>query len=415
MIVDCAEYPDRISASNERDIIAFIIGDGQIGEAEIINSADTAKIVIYVESGTELSFISPQIEVSGGAAVKPASGELVDFATNNNRYIYTVSSESGVEKSWIVKVIEKVQKATFILLPDTQSYAQHPENRPYFISQIDWILDNEDQIDMVLHQGDLTNRNNIEQWEFIQSGFQKLDNNVPYVLAVGNHDMGPGGRATVRNTTYFNHFFSYSTMSVLPAFGGVYPNSEDSDKLEMDNAYYLLETGAYKWLILTLEFGPRDEVLAWADDIARRYDDRIAIVNTHCYMYSDNTRVGPGDNWNPHNYGIAELGPVNDGEDIWDKLIKSNPNIRFVFSAHTLHDGVGKLISKNDTGKDVYQFLANYQTGVIGSENGGSGYLRRVSIDLHKDKMTVETFSPYPGIGVHPNEEHHFEISPLNL
>ena len=69
-------------------------------------------------------------------------------------------------------------------------------------------------------------------------------------------------------------------------------------------------------------------------------------------MYSDSTRQGPGDNWRPQAYGVGkDMGDsaVNDGEQIWEKLVKKHSNIRFVFSGHVLNTGVGTLVSINKT------------------------------------------------------------------
>ncbi len=284
------------------------------------------------------------------------------------------------------------QTTHIVLLPDTQGYAEkYPE---ILNSQIDWIVQNADDIDLVIQQGDLTNNNNDKEWKVVQSAFQKLNNRIPYVLAIGNHDMGsePGKFADTRNTENFNTYFPYESMRQLPSFGGAFK------KGEMENAYYLFNKGKQKWLILTLEFGPRDEVLEWAGQIAKKYADRLVILNTHCYMYSDSTRVGEGDKWNPHGYGIgknAPAGAVNDGEQIWKKLVAKHPNIRFVFSGHILNGGVGTLISKDEKDLPVYQFLANYQGGVKGAVKEGNGFLRKFNINFRKHMISVRTYSPY--------------------
>ncbi|OJU25886.1 MAG: metallophosphatase [Sphingobacteriales bacterium 41-5] len=284
----------------------------------------------------------------------------------------------------------KIQKARIVLLPDTQTYAEkYPE---IMMSQIDWVLANKKSINFVLQQGDLTNNNNDEQWQVVRSSFKKLNNKVPYVLAIGNHDIGDGGRANNRDAHLFNKYFPLTEMRQLSGF------SETKNAGKLENAYYLFETGKIKWLVLSLEFGPRDETLTWADKIAKKYKDRIAILNTHAYMYSDSTRLGPGDKWRPQVYGVGKdsvNGSVNDGEQIWDKLVKINPNIRFVFSGHILNGGVGTLVSMNDKGKNVYQMLANFQSGVAGSVKGGNGYLRIVDMDFKNKKLFVSTYSPY--------------------
>ncbi|WP_337067512.1 metallophosphoesterase [Pontibacter sp. 13R65] len=300
----------------------------------------------------------------------------------------------------------RLQQATFVLLPDTQTYA---EKFPEILeAQVNWVAEEAANINLVLQQGDLTQNNNDLEWQRVQSAFKRLKGKVPYVLAVGNHDMGsaPGKFADVRNTELFNKYFPYQIMATLPAFGGVY----EANKL--DNAYYLLETGKHKWLVLTLEFGPREKVIAWANEVVTKHQDRTVIVNTHAYMYSDSTRQTDKDYWRAQGYGIGkDTGPdaVNDGEQLWKKLVKKHPNIRFVFSGHVLNTGVGTLVSINDAGLPVYQMLANYQEGVQGSVKGGNGWLRILKLDFKNNSISVQTYSPYLK-EYRQDEAHNFKI-----
>ena len=257
-----------------------------------------------------------------------------------------------------------MSQARIVLLPDTQTYAEkYPE---LLDSQINWILREGNKIDFVLQQGDLTQNNNNIEWERVKSAFSRLDNKVKYSIAAGNHDMGSaaGKFADVRNTGMFNQYFPQAHMSKLPAFEGTYEPGK------MENVFYLFQTGRIKWLVVTLEFGPRNEVLDWANSIVARYPDRSVIVNTHSYLYSDSTHQSINDGWPPQQYGVGKdtgSKAVNNGEQIWEKLVKKHANIRWVFSGHILHGGVGTLISVNDSGFPVYQMLANYQEGVRGS------------------------------------------------
>ena len=286
----------------------------------------------------------------------------------------------------------KMHQARIVLLPDTQTYAEkYPE---VLDAQINYILKEQQNINFVLQQGDLTQNNNDKEWQIVKTAFSKLDNKIPYVLAAGNHDMGsaPAKYADVRNSTFFNQYFPFAQMSKLPAFAGVF----EQNKIE--NAFYLTQTGKIKWLVITLEFGPRNAVLDWASNIINQHPDRTVIINTHSYMYSDSTRQGPGDNWRPQAYGVGKDtgdSSVNDGEQIWDKLVKKNPTVRFVFSGHVLNTGVGTLVSINNKGFPVYQMLANYQEGVKGSIKGGNGWLRIIDMDFKKKTITVATYSPY--------------------
>ncbi len=301
----------------------------------------------------------------------------------------------------------KMQHARIVLLPDTQTYAEkYPE---VLDSQINWIARHARDIAFVMQQGDLTQNNNDKEWKVIQGAFNRLNGKVPYVLAAGNHDMGSadGKFADVRNSTLFNSYFPYSLMSSLPGFGGA------AEEGKMDNAYYVFKTGKINWLVITLEFGPRNSIISWANDIIAKHPGHSVIVNTHSYMYSDSTRQGPGDSWRPQAYGVGKDqgdSTVNDGEQIWEKLVKKHPNTRFVFSGHVLNSGVGTLVSINDAGYLVYQMLANYQEGVKGSVKGGNGWLRIIDMNFKKKTVTVSTYSPYVNEYMN-NPAHRFVIN----
>lgn len=94
-------------------------------------------------------------------------------------------------------------------------------------------------------------------------------------------------------------------------------------------------------------------------------------------MYSDDTRMGEGDRWLPQKYGLGKdtgENAVNNGEQMWDKLVSKYPNILFVFSGHVLNGGVGTLVSIGEQGNKVYQMLANFQDGVKGTNRGQTGF-----------------------------------------
>lgn len=281
---------------------------------------------------------------------------------------------------------------SLVLLPDTQTYsAKYPE---IFNSQTKWIADHAKEITFVLHQGDITNNNSESQWKVAAEAISLMDGKVPYTLAIGNHDNGTNGKSDVRNTALFNQFFPYGKLSKVPAFGGAFEVGK------MDNVWYQFKAGGYHWLAFSLEFGPRSSVLDWASRVIAEHPSHKVIINTHAYLYSDNKRMGDDSThkWLPQAYGIGKTGDtaaVNNGKQMWDKLVKKFPNILFVFNGHVLEDGTGFLVSEGEHGNKVYQMLANYQKWVIGSENGGNGYLRLITINTKKQTVSVKSYSPY--------------------
>jgi hypothetical protein len=276
-----------------------------------------------------------------------------------------------------------------VLLPDTQVYAmQHPD---IFAAQTRWIAQNHEKrnIAFVLHEGDITNNNNPPQWGNARWAMSLLDGVVPYALAPGNHDYATDGGEPARQSM-LNIFFSVALFEHLPTFGGVF------EKGKLDSSYHLFSAGGRDWLVLALEWGPRDQVVKWANQVLDKYPRRTAMLVTHAYLYNDDTRYDhvnrPDQNWSPYGHPTAKLpGGVNDGEDLWQKLVSPHRNMAFVFCGHVLGDGAGRLTSKGVHGNLVHQILANYQFRA----QGGEGYLRLVEFLPDGKTVQVKTYSPY--------------------
>jgi hypothetical protein len=282
-----------------------------------------------------------------------------------------------------------------VLLPDTQTYsALYPE---IFRAQTEWIVKNADSITFVLHQGDITDNNTEKQWENAVAALFLMDGKVPYTFVPGNHDTGdPGKNANNRELEFFNQYLPYEKYSKMEGFGGAFEPGR------MENTWYTFKAGGYKWLILSLEFGPRNKVLKWAGEVIQSHPRHKVIINTHAYMYSDGTRMSITRNhaWLPQHYGVGKLtgdDAVNDAEMMWEKLVSQYPHVLLVFSGHVLHSGTARLESEGIHGNKVYQMLANYQGGVEGSEKGGNGFLRIVTINPKQEKISVRSYSPYTG------------------
>jgi hypothetical protein len=104
-LAGCQQDPFKDVQSHERAITAFTLDKGQIGVADIARTpADTSKVTVYVVKGTDLSKVTPNIATSYKASVSPGSGSITNFAANKNRAVYTVTSESGESRTWLVQV-----------------------------------------------------------------------------------------------------------------------------------------------------------------------------------------------------------------------------------------------------------------------------------------------------------------------
>lgn len=294
----------------------------------------------------------------------------------------------------LVSCKNKPTSFEFVVLPDTQSYIEKwPE---IYLKQMQWLAENSSRFSFVLHEGDLTQYNSPEEWELVRRGFSLLDGKIPYTFSLGNHDMGSEPRkfADTRNTAEVNKAFSSEEMKVNGKMISSFP------KGTVDNMCSLYDAGGMKWLVFSLEFGVRNSTIEWAKNIIESNSDKKVIINTHAYMYEDDTRMGGDDWWQPQGYGVGKDAgdeAVNNGEQIWGKLAGKYENVIMVFSGHVLKRGVGTLVSEGEHGNKVYQMLANYQEGVDGCVNGGNGFLRIIKVDIKSKMIDVKTYSPWLG------------------
>ena len=283
---------------------------------------------------------------------------------------------------------------TIVALPDTQHYSdKYPET---YLAQTRWIVEQREarNIACVLHLGDVTNDNSPRQWENAVKAMKQLDGKVPYFMSPGNHDYGPGGSGTER-ATLFSKYFPDDGWKGAKTFGGFY----DREPERVENSFHLFSAAGRKFLVLCLEFGPRKDVVRWANEIAAKYADREAILVTHVYMYDDDTRYdfrkfAGKQLWNPHTYGMAKASgdDVSDGEELWQQLVSRHENFIFTMNGHVLNDGLGRVSTATSGRRDVMQMLVNFQM----RPQGGDGWLRL--LEMRADgTMQVCDYSPVRG------------------
>lgn len=288
-----------------------------------------------------------------------------DLANNSTYYysVFTHDRDGNYSQAATISTTAVYDPFSIIVIPDTQYYINI--DNAVMNTLITWIIDNveTENIKFVLHEGDITNDNTTEQWDKAETEITRLDGVVPYVLAVGNHDDGPG-----RDTTGYNAAFPVSRYEDLDWFGGVFETGK------MDNSYHYFSAGGTDWLVVSLEYNPRDEALAWACGVVEDNPGRRVMFVTHAYLAPDGERSGIG-------------------EDIWNKFVKLYGNMLFVFNGHYTDDTSARLTSVGDNGNTVYQMFADYQDEML----GGLGKVRIVTLDPAGMDVSVRTFATaYP-------------------
>lgn len=329
-----------------------------------------------------------------------ARGPWISVATSQHTNRFVTAVPAAARAFWRLQQPAAPAEAlpfvpgswTLAVLPDTQVYSQNYPD--HYLDQTRWIVANKTRrnIKYVLHLGDITNNNTPEQWENARRAMALLDGEVPYAFVPGNHDYGANG-GTADRTTYLNHYFPASRYASWPTLGGLMTPGR------MDNSFHLFSAGGEDWIVLALEFGPRNSVVAWANSVLAQHVERRAILITHAYLYDDDTRYhwaakGSTQLWSPYAYGsAADPDGTNDGEDLWQKLVKVSPSFALVINGHVLNDGLGRLSSTNDVGGVVHQMLVNYQMQAL----GGEAYLRLLEFLPDGETIQARTYSPLRG------------------
>lgn len=317
------------------------------------------------------------------------------------------SLQVSAQKKYVAPALSQAGSWSMVLVPDTQNYVKFGRNQPLLELMTSWIGEQIDALNirMVLCTGDLVDQNEMinpqghngdqtskAQWESVSRAFSRLDGRVPYVTAAGNHDYGYANIA--RRHTNFNKYFpvdkNFQNQKLLKE---VMNNAEGIPTLE-NAAFAFTSPHGKKFLVMSLEFAPRDTVLNWAAKVLaqEKYKDHQVIILTHSYLNAKNEHIVKED------YPIQE---GNYGAAMWEKLVKPSRNIQLVVSGHICAPDdakahIGFRTDTNAAGKKVHQMAFNAQAmGGGWHGNGGDGWLRLLEFLPDGRTVKVKTFSPF--------------------
>ena len=276
---------------------------------------------------------------------------------------------------------------TVAVLPDTQFYSQtYPET---FKAQTRWVVANRvaENIAFVSHLGDIVQTgSSTAQWTNADAAMDLLDGSlaanpdglVPYSATIGNHDYTkmytkPNG------ATLYQQYFSAARYQGRSWYLG------DSGRLGAHAQVFT--AGGYRFLHLTIQFEPLDSDIAWAQGLIARHPGLPTILSTHSYlnpstkarMATLNGDAGPADD------------PSNTGEQVFQKLVRPNPQIILVMNGH--FSGEHHQTSTNVLGQPVHELVADYQSRT----SGGEGWMRLLQFDPENARIAVRTYNVLTG------------------
>ena len=264
-------------------------------------------------------------------------------------------------------------------LPDIQYMTQ---NYPGSLKiMVDYLVENgkKRNIEYIIGLGDITNSNSQREWNTIIRQTNRLNGYIPYSLVPGNHDgVNSGSKALLDNAyaTKTGYYYQH-----IAANGGFF--NEDSVR----NTYLTFTVGEVDYLIINLDFGTTDDILAWAGGVLEAHPNHRAILATHGYLNADGTTLDSNDYASPDEYDSS----LNSGEALWEKLVSKYENIAMIVSGHMHHDSVVVTPREGDAGNIVYQILMDPQSTC--KKLGGMGTLGLMYFTADGNHAKVEYYS----------------------
>jgi len=313
-----------------------------------------------------------------------------------------------------------------------------------------WIVDNKEKMNLsfVMHMGDLKHargvsenwnaQNDWREWQLISGkstynssfttgttavssfsssfingqtfGFELLKQaGIPYTMVLGNHDYNAFqmGEGTGRNADYFNYYFSSASYdekfakNVVARYDRNHSTYAKNNNTMMNVIYEMEATPKgsstpIKYLVVALEYGPTNDMIAWANEIVSqpRFSSHRVIVNTHALMYSDGEFMSDLSSWNPSTYGYSKdpgTLETNNGMEVWNKLISQNDNAFLSSGGHVSQE---TLMTRTDLGiynNEVFSMLVDWQDSF---QSRGDSLLLVAKVNEKTQKISFRVYNP---------------------
>ena len=271
------------------------------------------------------------------------------------------------------------------------------ENEPEKLKNIyDYVIDNVQtkKVQHVFGLGDITDNDTFSEWNIAKEQIARMDSVVPYSIIRGNHDILSSknlnnGVLSMKVSTNFDEI--YGTPNSPYANQYTYCFEGEGEEFRARNTIHFFSSTTRDYMVVALDYGASDNVLNWANEIIKAHPYHNVIVTTHNYLDIDGTTSDKGEGSVPsRDYNLDNSYGVNDGNDMWNKLISKHKNIILVLCGHHPLDQLLMVKSTGDKGNEIAQILIDPQ----GMDKGDAkGMVATFYVDKNGEDITVEWYS----------------------
>lgn len=267
-----------------------------------------------------------------------------------------------------------------VVIGDIQLYTYKKRYEIYYERTMNWILSqyfSGINFKCILQMGDITNNNSEYQYNIFYKHTLPVAQYIPYIACIGNHDYTWDANQHIngRNQTMFSDFTSFKLTNSL-----VVARFEEN---RMENIIVKTDILGVSYYILSLEFGPRTEVLEWANNFVMQHNDEKFILMTHEFLTSKGKRISSDC------YAKRQLinTTCSSPEEVWNELVNNNNNIVCVLCGHS--GFFTYQLSENMDGRSVPQILFNLQN----QQNGGNGLIQLWEFSQNSDSSRIRIYN----------------------
>lgn len=363
--------------------------NGYIKELRVYNDARTADEVASDYAGN-VDVADENIVLYYDLRETPDYTSFEDLTGNGHDVTYN--------QVWYDEVLPVEEYAYSIaVVGDTQTITY--SNPDKLMDLYQWIIDNKESqnIQYVIGLGDITEKGvdswhknydpekAAEEWSAAVAAITQMDGILPYSLIRGEgHD----------GVEYFNQYFG-AEEGYTSQIDGWYEEGR------IENVYHTFTVGDIDYMVLCLDFGAKDPVLEWANEVVAAHPAHRVIVTTHGYLEKDGSLLETGEAYCPSSsYYDTEN---NDGDDIWNEFVRKHPNIQMVMCGHMTCDSVVVSKQTGDYGNEVTQILIDPQNG-LDTSSTPRGMVAMLYFSEDGEDVQVRYYSTLTG-AYRPNSE----------
>jgi len=342
--------PDHVMPEN-----LFQVGSSSLlGWVADVRMWDRALTADEINASMKTQYTQPREDLLFNAPLnEKVDNTFVDLSGNENSVVPWTNAQNLVAET------HEPGSYSIVVIPDQQILSHYSPD--VLNNMYQWIADNREKenIQMVLNVGDMAdNCGNITQWENSKAAWELLPSDLPFIAVPGNHDYDindgwDDGYGKRQYLTLLSKYFPLSMYeSYATDFGALSRDQGLADN--SGNLWQAFEVNGNKYLVLALEYVPRDDAIAWANEVIAQHPNHQVIMITHKHLNNTGNVTGK----------------------LWPSLLSLHENVIMAFSGHASYPSVFRRTDIGENGNSVHQMLMDVQSTDTSQRLGMVGILR---------------------------------------